>query len=64
FAPPGTIRGDYSIDSPALANERKRALHNLVHASGTIDEAAQEITLWFSPEEIHSYKRAEEDIMF
>ena len=51
FAPPGTIRGDYSIDSPALANERKRALHNLVHASGTIDEAAQEITLWFSPEE-------------
>lgn len=64
FAVPGTIRGDFSIDSPALANERKRAIHNLVHASGTIEEAEKEINLWFLPEEIHEYKRAEEDIMF
>jgi nucleoside-diphosphate kinase len=60
----GTIRGDFSVDSAALANAQKRAVHNLVHASGTIEEAEKEIELWFSPEEIHEYKRAEEDIMF
>ncbi len=60
----GTIRGDFSVDSAALANAQKRAVHNLVHASGTIEEANKEIALWFTPEEIHEYKRAEEDIMF
>lgn len=60
----GTIRGDYSVDSPALANIAKRAVHNIVHASETPEESAHEIAYWFSPEEIHAYKRAEEDIMF
>jgi len=60
----GTIRGDYSVDSPALANMGKRAIHNVVHASGDPEEAAHEVLHWFSPEEIHDYKRAEEDIMF
>lgn len=60
----GTIRGDYSVDSPALANAGKRAVHNIVHASETSEEASHELDCWFSPEEIHAYKRAEEDIMF
>lgn len=60
----GTIRGDFSVDSPVLANMDKRAIHNLVHASGDPSEAAHEIEHWFSPEEIHDYKRAEEDIMY
>lgn len=60
----GTIRGDFSVDSPVLANMDKRAIHNMVHASGDPKEAAHEIEHWFSPEEIHDYKRAEEDIMF
>ena len=60
----GTIRGDYSVDSPTLANVDKRAIHNLVHASGDEQEAAHEIEHWFKPEEIHVYKRAEEDVMF
>jgi nucleoside-diphosphate kinase len=60
----GTIRGDFSVDSSAAANRSKRAVHNIVHASETIDEAKHEIEFWFSPEEIHDYKRAEEDIMF
>ncbi|MEK7578805.1 MAG: nucleoside-diphosphate kinase [Patescibacteria group bacterium] len=60
----GTIRGDFSIDSAALANKRKRAVHNLAHASETQEEVAHELDLWFSPEEIFEYKRAEEDIMF
>jgi len=64
FAEMGTIRGDFSVDSPVLANEGKRAIHNVVHASGDLKEAEHEIEHWFSPEEIHDYKRAEEDIMF
>lgn len=64
FAEMGTIRGDFSVDSPAAANKGKRAVHNIVHASENQKEAESELKLWFSPEEIHDYKRAEEDIMF
>lgn len=60
----GTIRGDFSVDSAALANKNKRAVHNLVHASETAEESAHEINFWFSSEEIHDYKRVEEDVMF
>ena len=60
----GTIRGDYSVDSAVLANAQKRGIRNLVHASGNLAEAETEIALWFKPDEIHEYKRAEEDIMF
>ena len=60
----GTIRGDFSVDSAVLANTQQRAVRNLMHASGSIAEAETEIALWFKPEEIHEYKRAEEDIMF
>jgi len=47
FAELGTIRGDFSIDSPDLSIKEKRALKNLVHASSTIEEAKREISLWF-----------------
>lgn len=56
FAEVGTIRGDFSIDSPDLANMKKRAVKNLIHASGNKEEAEHEITLWFSPEELYSYE--------
>lgn len=64
FAAPGTIRGDYSVDSPALANSLKRSIRNIVHASGSPEEAENEIGIWFSAEDIHDYKRADEDLMF
>ena len=60
----GTIRGDFSVDDASAANRDKRAIHNIVHASETPEEAEHEIQFWFAPEEIHDYKRAEEDIMF
>jgi nucleoside-diphosphate kinase len=60
----GTVRGDYSADSPAIANMEKRPVMNLVHASETPEEAENEVSLWFKPEEINSYKRADEDVMF
>ncbi|MBU6323585.1 MAG: nucleoside-diphosphate kinase [Patescibacteria group bacterium] len=53
----GTIRGDFSNDSPALANAEKRAVANIVHASETPEEAAHEIEYWFGKSVIHSYKR-------
>ncbi len=55
-AAPGTIRGDYSLDSYALSNTQNRPLRNLIHASGTVDEAKKEIVIWFSREELHRYE--------
>jgi len=63
-AKPGTIRGDFSVDSYDLANAQERVIRNLVHASGDKEEAKHEIELWFKPEEIVKYKRAEEELMF
>lgn len=60
----GTIRGDFSVDSPAQANLNMRSVRNIIHASENQSEAENELKLWFSPNEIHDYKRAEEDIMF
>lgn len=60
----GTIRGDFSVDSPVLANAGHRAVHNVVHASGDQSEAEHELEHWFGDEQVHEYKRAEEDIMF
>lgn len=44
---PGTIRGDFSIESADLANLEKRPVRNLIHASGNVEEAVFEIKLWF-----------------
>lgn len=43
----GTIRGDLSDDSQEKADKEKRAIRNLVHASGNREEAEKEIRLWF-----------------
>lgn len=43
----GTIRGDYSSDSVRAASIEKRAVRNLVHASGNPAEAPRELALWF-----------------
>lgn len=64
FAEMGTIRGDFSVDSAAIANREKRAVHNIVHVSETPEEAAHEIEHWFSPEEIFEYKRIGEELGF
>lgn len=60
----GTIRGDFSVDSPAIANVEGRALHNLFHASENPEEAANEVKLWFDTAELNEYKRVAEDLMF
>lgn len=63
-AEPGSIRGDYSVDSPTLANTQKRPIFNLVHASENVNEANNEIDHWFAPEEIHDYFRSDHVIAF
>ena len=64
FAEMGTVRGDYSVDSPAIANVEGRAIKNIMHASENPEEAANEIDLWFDKSELHDYERAETDTMF
>jgi nucleoside-diphosphate kinase len=59
-APPGTIRGDFAHMSKAYANQHGVAVANLVHASGNVEEAAQEIDVWFTKDEIHEYTTASE----
>lgn len=54
-AAPGTIRGDYSHISYKYADKKEIAVPNLVHASANIKEAEQEISLWFSQEELFNY---------
>lgn len=51
----GTVRGDYSIESAFLANTQGRTVENLVHASGSKEEAELERKLWFREGEIYSY---------
>lgn len=61
-APLGTIRGDFSVDSAAVANREKRAVYNLVHASETEEEAKHEIKHWFGAEKIHDYRRTDDEV--
>lgn len=61
---PGTIRGDYTIDSYRAADTDKRAVRNIIHASGSVEEADKEMPIWFKPEEILSYRLASEAIIY
>lgn len=63
-ATPGTIRGDFSINAPDLANVVGSACKNLVHASGTIEEANQEISNWFYPNELVVWQRTDDFVHF
>ena len=61
-AAPGTIRGDYSVDSAALANREKRSVFNLVHASETQEEAKHEIKHWFGEYKLLDYDRTDDAV--
>jgi nucleoside-diphosphate kinase len=45
-APPATIRGDFAIN----------VQNNLIHGSDSAENAAQEIALWFKPNELVGYQ--------
>lgn len=61
---PGTIRGDYTIDSYSAADVDSRSVRNIIHSSGSVDEAQVEIRVWFKPEEILNYRLVAEEIIY
>jgi len=60
----GTIRGDYVLDSYEMADVDERSIRNLIHASGTCEEADNEIDLWFKKGELINYKLVQEQIIY
>jgi nucleoside-diphosphate kinase len=60
----GTITGDYTIDSYFIADDDQRSVRNLVHASGSVDEAENEIKIWFKEDEIMDYDLAIDKILY
>ncbi len=60
----GTIRGDFVLDSYQMADMDTRAVRNLIHASGSVDEAKVEIAHWFKPEETTDYRIIHEEILY
>lgn len=60
----GTIRGDYVLDSYQMSDSDGRAVRNLVHASGSPEEAENEIKHWFKDEELVDYRLVQEQILY
>lgn len=60
----GTIRGDFVLDSYSMSDAGTRSIRNLIHASGSIEEAGKEINHWFKPEEIIHYRLVQEEILY
>ena len=60
----GTIRGDFVLDSYRMSDQDERSIRNLIHASGSVDEAHQEIDLWFKKDEVIKYKHIQEAILY
>jgi nucleoside-diphosphate kinase len=61
-AQPGTIRGDYAHMTIEHANQKGGGLPNLIHASADQQEAGQEVSHWFKPQELFEYKTAHEHL--
>jgi nucleoside-diphosphate kinase len=52
---PGTIRGDFSHMSYGYGDSQEKGIPNLIHASGDLADAKQEIPHWFSDDELFDY---------
>jgi nucleoside-diphosphate kinase len=55
-AAPGTILGDYSHVSFKHADAKKIVVNNLIHASASLEEAVQELAVWFDSSELLDHK--------
>ncbi len=60
----GTIRGDFVLDSYQISDLDDRSTRNIVHASGNILEAENEILIWFKKNEIIDYRHISEEILY
>ncbi|MDO4978887.1 MAG: nucleoside-diphosphate kinase [Candidatus Saccharibacteria bacterium] len=52
----GTIRGDFAHMSFGYSDSKGVGVPNLVHASGSPEEAVQEVSLWFTEAELYDYE--------
>ena len=60
----GTIRGDFTLDSYQVSDMDQRAVRNIVHASGSPEEAIGEIGLWFENGELFNYRLIHEAVLY
>jgi len=60
----GTIRGDFTVDSYDMSDLDDRAIRNLIHASGSVEEAEKEIAIWFQESEILKYNLVLEKMLY
>lgn len=60
----GTIRGDYVLDSYQMADIDGRAVRNVLHMSGSPEEANMEIKHWFNDGEVIDYRIIHEEILY
>lgn len=60
----GTIRGDFVLDSYEMSDKDGRAVRNLVHASGSVEEANRELSHWFKNDELTNYRLVQEQILY
>ncbi len=60
----GTIRGDFTVESYELADLLEHPVRNLVHASGSVEEAEKEIAIYFKKEEIVDYPLVTEEVLY
>jgi nucleoside-diphosphate kinase len=60
----GSIRGDLVLDSYQMSDEDDRSVRNLIHASGSVEEANMEIDHWFKKEELIDYRLVQEQILY
>lgn len=60
----GTIRGDLTLDSYQIAAVDDRAVRNLIHCSDTVENANNEIALWFDEKELFNYRVVADAILY
>lgn len=60
----GTIRGDFVLDSYEMSDSAERCIRNLIHSSGSVKEAENEIEHWFKDEELINYRLIQEQVLY
>lgn len=61
----GTIRGDYSLDSFSIVEHDDRGtVRNLIHCTDDTSEYEREVSIWFQPQEIISYRHIQEEMLY
>ncbi|PIS20928.1 nucleoside-diphosphate kinase [candidate division WWE3 bacterium CG08_land_8_20_14_0_20_43_13] len=63
-AVPGTIRGDFSVESYFLSDQLGHPARNLVHASGDLEEAKSDISIYFKESELIDYPFVLDEVLY